>query len=368
MRRPWPPPRWRSRRSPAVCRSAFAGALGVLALSSLFTTLQPWFLTVATLAAGRGGTSMLPRPERPAGAGAAASASPSSASRRPFVLLVLLFPQSVAGGSRTTSCEGALPGAGGRSSSCCSLPRASGSRRQARRPRGSRHSPRCTASTALKAEFNREAAKMRVIILARAHLPVLPEGRLRDRAHPERSIADTRWSSSTSGSRSLPPIGDSPAPVRSAPALRRAGAPVLGRRSPRGARARAVVRGARCSSRPAVFRAASGGISSRCFRRRGMARHAPRAGAARRHGRRGGAGVRHAAGVEVTAWSPHWRSSCGKRDPIPSWRATRIDPVAFLRRGDTAVWRPLGGTGPGHRQTLRRSSGPISADLPSPAL
>ena len=27
----------------------FAGALGVLALSSLFTTLQPWFLTAATV-------------------------------------------------------------------------------------------------------------------------------------------------------------------------------------------------------------------------------------------------------------------------------------------------------------------------------
>lgn len=74
----------------------FAGALGVLALSSLFTTLQPWFLTVATLLVAvaalqsyRAQRTCQRRRSRFSLAVLGLSAT--------VVLLVLLFPQSVAG-------------------------------------------------------------------------------------------------------------------------------------------------------------------------------------------------------------------------------------------------------------------------------
>jgi len=73
-----------------------AGALGVLALGSLFDTLQPWFLGVATLLLAlsafqcyRGRRTCQLRRSRFSLAVLGLSAT--------IVLLVLLFPQSVAG-------------------------------------------------------------------------------------------------------------------------------------------------------------------------------------------------------------------------------------------------------------------------------
>lgn len=74
----------------------FAGALGVLALSSLFDALQPWFLSVATLLLALSALQLYWR------------RGTCQRGRRRFsltvlglsatiVLLVLLFPQSVAG-------------------------------------------------------------------------------------------------------------------------------------------------------------------------------------------------------------------------------------------------------------------------------
>jgi hypothetical protein len=74
----------------------FAGALGVLTVSSLFTTLQPWFLTVATLLLAatalqsyRAQRTCQRRRSRFSLAVLGLSAT--------VVLLVLLFPQRVAG-------------------------------------------------------------------------------------------------------------------------------------------------------------------------------------------------------------------------------------------------------------------------------
>jgi hypothetical protein len=73
-----------------------AGAFGLLALSSLFNTLQPWFLTVATLLLAaaavqcyRGQRTCRRRRSRFSLVVLGLSAT--------IVLLVLLFPQSVAG-------------------------------------------------------------------------------------------------------------------------------------------------------------------------------------------------------------------------------------------------------------------------------
>jgi hypothetical protein len=74
----------------------FAGALGVLAISSLFDALQPWFLGVATFLLAvaafqcyRGQRTCQRRRSRFSLAVLGLSAT--------VVLLVLLFPQSVAG-------------------------------------------------------------------------------------------------------------------------------------------------------------------------------------------------------------------------------------------------------------------------------
>jgi hypothetical protein len=74
----------------------FAGALGVLAISSLFDVMQPWFLGLATLLLGlsalqcyRGRKTCRRRRSRFSLAVLGLSAT--------IVLLVLLFPQSVAG-------------------------------------------------------------------------------------------------------------------------------------------------------------------------------------------------------------------------------------------------------------------------------
>ena len=71
---------------------------------------------------------------------------------------------------------------------------------------------------ALRAEFNRDAAKMRVILSLAPTCPYCLKGgtgidRLLARYLP--ATRTTRWSSTTSGNRSCPPIGASPDPARS---------------------------------------------------------------------------------------------------------------------------------------------------------
>jgi hypothetical protein len=74
----------------------FAGALGVLALSGLFDALQPWFLTAATLLLAVSAVQLYRRRGTCQRGGRRFSLTVLWLSTA-IVLLVLLFPQSVAG-------------------------------------------------------------------------------------------------------------------------------------------------------------------------------------------------------------------------------------------------------------------------------
>ena len=74
----------------------FAGALGVLALSSLFDALQPWFFTAATLLLTVSAVQLYRSQGTCRRKGRRFSLTVLGLSAA-IVLLVLLFPQSVAG-------------------------------------------------------------------------------------------------------------------------------------------------------------------------------------------------------------------------------------------------------------------------------
>jgi hypothetical protein len=74
----------------------FAGALGVLAISSLFDALQPWFLTAATLLLALSAVQLYRRQKTCQRRRSRFSLAVLGLSAT-IVLLVLLFPQSVAG-------------------------------------------------------------------------------------------------------------------------------------------------------------------------------------------------------------------------------------------------------------------------------
>src|SRR6186713_3707242 len=74
----------------------FAGALGVLAISSLFDVLQPWFLTAATLLLALSAVQLYWRQKTCQRKRSRFSLAVLGLSAT-VVLLVLLFPQSVAG-------------------------------------------------------------------------------------------------------------------------------------------------------------------------------------------------------------------------------------------------------------------------------
>ena len=127
----------------------FAGALGVLALGSLFDALQPWFLTHRDAAAGaervqfyrgRSTCRLAAQPLQP---------RRSSVCRRRSSCSCCSSRKAWPAGSRTTSCDTRyLALAGDRLLVLCS--RASGWQPAARRPPGSRRSPICHARRALQ--------------------------------------------------------------------------------------------------------------------------------------------------------------------------------------------------------------------------